>query len=364
MKFSAKITLWYEDNKRDLPWRKTSDPYRVWLSEIILQQTRIDQGTDYYLRFVESFPDVASLAAAGEERILKHWQGLGYYSRARNLFKTASIIAGKYNGKFPDTYEEIIKLPGIGTYTAAAILSIAFQKPYPVVDGNVYRVISRLFGMREPIDSGKGKKVIHQKMQELMGGADPGTYNQAVMEFGAMHCTPMNPGCTACIFKAECVALASGEVENFPVRKPRPVQRYRYFNYFLFLIRGNDSVKIMINKRKGNDIWKNLYDFPLIETETKQSLRKLQAMVEAAMNLKNKTLRIMGNEYKHILSHQVIMARFIQVEMTEKELSTIQKNLRFEDLIPIEIRDLAQYPVPRLIDKFLEENRLDESSGE
>lgn len=364
MNFSAKINRWYEHNKRELPWRKTSDPYLIWLSEIILQQTRIDQGMAYYLRFAEAFPDVFALAKASEEQVLKLWQGLGYYSRARNLHRTANVVVEKFNGNFPGNYEEIIKLPGIGDYTAAAILSISFSKPYPVVDGNVFRLFTRLFGISTPIDSGAGKKRVHDKAAELMGEHDPGIYNQAVMEFGALFCKPQNPDCTNCVFKSDCIAFRTGEVENFPVKKSRQIQRSRYFYYFLFRFRGNDSDKILINKRAGNDIWKNLYDFPLIETAERSSLRKLKDMGFNGFTLKNKTLKTMGNEYKHVLSHQVIQARFICLDLPEEALATVQKDLRIENLIPIDTRDLVRFPVPRLIEKFLEENRLTKSSGE
>lgn len=364
MNFSAKIELWYGHNKRDLPWRNTSDPYRIWLSEIILQQTRIDQGLSYFNRFVEAFPDIRSLAAAPEELVLKHWQGLGYYTRARNLHRTAIEISEKYNGLFPGNYENLILLPGIGDYTASAILSMTFNKPYPVLDGNVFRVITRLFSIHDPVDSGKGKNRIREKALELMDYNDPGTYNQAVMEFGALHCKPVNPDCDNCIFKTECLAFKKNEVNKLPVKKAKPVQRFRYFNYFLFCFQSNHSAKILINKREGNDIWKNLYDFPLIETTQRTSLKNFRNEGFNDLVLKNKTMKSIGNEYKHILSHQVILARFIRVDSCLEQLAEIQKNFRTGNLIPVEISDLIHFPVPRLIEKFLEENRLNGSSGE
>ncbi len=358
MKFSSKITRWYEANKRDLPWRKTSDPYRIWLSEIILQQTRIDQGMEYYHRFLEAYPDVAALAGADEEQVLKHWQGLGYYTRARNLHKTARIVTEAYGGHFPQTWEGMIGLPGVGGYTAAAILSIAFGKPHPVVDGNVYRVLTRIHGIGAPIDSGEGKRMVEAKALELLDRKDPGTYNQAVMEFGALFCKPVGPDCPRCIFRYECQAYRRGEVEKFPVKKPRPDQRYRYFNYFLFTFRSNHSVKILINKRGGDDIWKNLYDFPLIETAKRISLSRLKEAGFNDLALKNMTMKIMGSEYKHILSHQVILARFIRVDLSPGLLAGTQEKLRIEGLVPAEPGDLAHFPVPRLIERFLEDNRL------
>jgi A/G-specific adenine glycosylase len=362
MKFSSKITRWYGHHKRDLPWRKTSDPYRIWLSEIILQQTRIDQGLAYYQRFLEAYPDVVSLASAEEQDVLKLWQGLGYYTRARNLHRTAKIVAEKYRGTFPQSWEEVINLPGIGSYTAAAILSIAFGKPYPVVDGNVYRLLTRLHAIDTPIDSGTGKRIVENKAHELLDRKDPGTYNQAVMEFGALYCKPVNPDCPRCIFKSECHAFKKKEVEKFPVKKPRRNQRFRYFHYFLFTFRSNHSTKILINKRGGDDIWQNLYDFPLIETSRHTSLTRLKESGFNDLDLKNMSLNIMGNEYKHILSHQVILARFIRVDLSPDLLAGTQKKLRIEDLIPVELRDLSNFPIPRLIEKFLEENRLTISS--
>lgn len=362
MNFSVKIINWYNLNKRDLPWRKTSDPYKIWLSEIILQQTRIDQGSDYYLRFVKKFPDLNSLANADENQVLKLWQGLGYYTRARNLHKTAREILTNREGIFPDSYEEIITLPGIGEYTSAAILSIAYGRSYPVIDGNVSRVISRFAGVEHAIDSREGKKIIQKKAWEYLWKEDPGTYNQAIMEFGALFCKPKNPNCEECIFSVDCVAYKKGIVNKIPLKKPRQVQRTRYFYYFLFCFQGNDSPQILINKRGGNDIWKNLYDFPLIESDKPLSLKKINEMKIGNFSMKNKGLKTMGNEYKHILSHQVIMAKFIRVVIKEVKLAEIQKNIRNEKLIPIDTKDLIRFPVPRLIDKFLKENPFDDSS--
>ena len=363
MNFSSKIVSWYEQNKRSLPWRETSDPYRIWLSEIILQQTRVDQGTAYYHRFLEAFPDIESLAGASEEQVLKRWQGLGYYTRARNLHRAANIILARHKGKFPNAYESVIGLPGIGEYTAAAIVSIAFDQPYPVVDGNVNRVISRVFGIYEPADGAAGKKTILEKATALMDKTNPGIYNQAIMEFGALYCTPRNPMCKKCIFKSECQAFKNGDVENLPTRKAKPGQRFRHFYYFLFTFRSNHSTKILINKRGGRDIWKNLYDFPLVEKSRKTSLKALRESGIHGLDLKNKALKTMGNEYKHILSHQIILARFIRVDYAEEQMAGILKHLRIENLIPIEARDLVHFPVPRLIEKFLEENQVTGSSG-
>ena len=358
MNFSAKVINWYELNQRDLPWRKTNDPYKIWLSEIILQQTRIDQGIYYYHQFVETYPDIKSLANSTEEQILKLWQGLGYYSRARNLYKTAKIIVDKYNGRFPNEYKEVIQLPGIGEYTAAAILSMAFKKPFAVVDGNVFRVIARVFGIVTPIDSGKGKKIVAEKVNRLLDIQIPGIFNQAIMEFGALYCKPVNPACSSCIFSADCKANNKKLVNKLPVKKPKLVKRFRYFYYFIIQSKSNNSTLILINKRRGNDIWKNLYDFPHIESNKRISLQRIKENGFNGLMLKNKTMKAMGNEYKHILSHQVILARFIQVEIDEKQLAELQNDIRNKIFIPVKIEELVHYPIPRLIEKFLEENRL------
>lgn len=364
MNFSSKITNWYKANKRSLPWRKNTDPYFIWLSEIILQQTRVDQGLSYFNRFSATFPDVSSLASAEEETILKLWQGLGYYTRARNLHRTAKIITERYKGKFPSEYSEIIKLPGIGEYTAAAISSIAFGNPYPVVDGNVIRVMSRIFGIEGPVDQGEGRSQIREKAYELLDHNDPGTYNQAVMEFGALFCTPVKPACSKCIFSEDCFAYKQNKVDRIPAKKKPITRQIRHFYYFLPVLKGNVFTKIMINKRGGDDIWKNLYDFPLVESKTKLSLRKIKEMQWCGINLINIPMKFMGKEYKHILSHQVIRTRFIRLELDHFQWEKLQQTTRNEAAVFVDIRDLKRYPVPRLIEKFLKENRDGIPSGQ
>jgi A/G-specific adenine glycosylase len=364
MNFASKITNWYENNKRTLPWRENTDPYFVWLSEIILQQTRVDQGLSYFIRFSTTFPDIKSLASADEETVLKLWQGLGYYSRARNLHRTAIIIAEQFDGRFPSDYQEVIKLPGIGEYTAAAVLSIAFNQAYPVIDGNVIRVISRIFGIEGPLDRGKGLTVLKEKAHTLLDHEDPGTYNQAVMEFGALHCTPVKPACSECIFAEHCFAYKHNRVDRIPAKKKPVIRRIRYFYYFLPVLKGNVFTKIMINKRGDDDIWKNLYDFPLIESKTKLSLRKIKQRKWCGINLINIPVKFMGTEYKHILSHQVIQARFIRLELGNSDWEKLLKSVPNEATVFVEIGELKKYPIPRLIDKFLEENRNVISSGQ
>lgn len=364
MNFSKKIIQWYNQNKRGLPWRKIYDPYRIWLSEIIMQQTRIDQGLDYYNRFVQQFPDIHHLAQAPENQVLKLWQGLGYYTRARNLHKTARIVSRDYQGIFPDSWKEVNALPGVGPYTASAILSMAFGQRYAVVDGNVFRVLSRLLGDDTPIDSAAGKSRFSQYAIDLMGNSDPGTHNQAVMEFGALYCKPQNPDCTQCIFKDDCVAHKENKVSVLPVKKGKLVQRVRHFYYILFQFRGNDYSKILINKRGDNDIWTNLYDFPLIESDKPLSIKEIQENGYKGISLTNITIKPMGNQYKHILSHQVILASFLRIEIRQKKFAELQKNIQYENLIPINTRDMIRYPVPRLIEKFLEEYPIDGSTDE
>jgi A/G-specific adenine glycosylase len=346
MSFPEIILDWYRNNKRDLPWRRTKDPYRIWVSEIILQQTRIDQGIGYYRRFIQKFKDVAELARADEEDILKLWQGLGYYSRARNMHAAARDIVSRYHGKFPGSYEEILKLKGIGEYTAAAIASLAFDLPYPVVEGNVLRFFARYFGFADPVDSVYGKKKIYRKALQFLDASQPGTYNQAIMEFGALQCRPGKPDCLKCPLREGCYAFQTGNVEKLPVKSKVQKPRKRYFHYLVFIIRKNKGNCIYLRKRESNDIWRNLYDFPLIETDGPVSLEKLIETNEwKQLILRSKFhFRKRSELYKHILSHQIILARFYFIEIPVKLKSPF---------LMIPIKDLNKYPVPRLIDRVL-----------
>ena len=258
---SDKIINWYKENKRDLPWRNTKNPYKIWISEIILQQTRVAQGYDYYCRFIERFPDFQTLADADEDEVMKYWQGLGYYSRARNLHEAARSIARE--GAFPDTYAEVRKMKGVGDYTAAAICSFAYDMPCAVVDGNVYRVISRWMGVEEPIDTNSGKKLFAELADELLDKAQPALYNQAIMDFGALQCVPSLPSCLFCPLSDSCVALQKGIVDELPCKKHKTKVSNRYFHYFYV----RAGAYTYIYKRGAGDIWHNLYEFPLIETE-------------------------------------------------------------------------------------------------
>ena len=324
MAFAKTLIDWYEDHKRDLPWRGETDPYKIWVSEIILQQTRVQQGWDYYLRFIDNFPNVKALAEADEERVLKVWQGLGYYSRARNMHTAAREIMTKHNGSFPETYDELLSLKGIGAYTAAAIGSIAFHLPYPAVDGNVIRIISRIFGVCEDVSQPAVVKRITDICNEQIDRDRPGIFNQAAMDFGAMHCTPKNPQCEECPFQSNCYALKNNLVDILPIKKKKAESKHRYFHYTVYLS-GN---KTIIEKRTANDIWKNMYQFPLTETNSDEFA---DTPVFSA---------------REILSHQIIHAHFYvkNVKRLPKP-SGNQTVIRFDDI--------EKYPMPKIMTMFI-----------
>jgi A/G-specific adenine glycosylase len=348
--FSKKIIYWYHQNKRDLPWRNTKDAYLIWLSEIILQQTRVEQGMSYYLKFAKEFPTVKHLAKAENEKVMKLWQGLGYYSRARNLHTTAKIITGTYKGKFPNQYTDILLLKGIGEYTAAAIASFAFNKPHAVVDGNVYRVLSRVFGIETPIDSSQGKKEFYALANELLDKKNPATHNQAIMEFGAIQCKPVSPDCTICPLNTMCFAYAKKCISELPVKAKKTKVRNRYFNYIVL----NYKTFTAINKRGEKDIWTNLYDFPLIETdkELKEELFLKSKEWKHFIETDKYTVKSISIGYKHILSHQKIYARFWEIECKEPFKKVLPKTC-----ITIKRRDIDNYAVPRLIENYLESRK-------
>jgi A/G-specific adenine glycosylase len=353
--FSHKLIQWYLNNKRDLPWRSTDDPYTIWVSEIILQQTRVNQGVDYFNRFISAYPDIQTLALANEKDVLKQWQGLGYYSRARNLHKASQFILEKSNGIFPSGYDEVLALPGVGEYTAAAVLSFAYGKNYPVVDGNVMRVLSRIFGLDMPLNTQKGKKTITAKASELMDNKDPRNFNQAIMEFGALHCTPLNPGCSDCIFNKNCFAFQNGQVHELPVKKKLPVKRIRHLNYVILFYKTKKDVYFLLRKRTNNDIWQNMYDFPVIETRKKIAMGLLQTLASTVLFNNNPTLlKNSGLNLKHILTHQIIQARFFFVETENRSaFNKMSTSLK----VPYEIAShdtIIHFPIPRLIEKFFE----------
>ncbi|NOU61477.1 A/G-specific adenine glycosylase [Marinifilum caeruleilacunae] len=339
------IINWYCENKRDLPWRKTKDPYLIWISEIMLQQTRVATAIDYYYKFTERFPTVSDLAQADEQEVLNLWQGLGYYSRARNLHHAAKTIDTLYKGVFPNTYKEILNLKGIGAYTAAAISSFAFNLPYAAIDGNVYRVLSRLFGIDTPIDSTEGKKIFQELAQETMGNATPEIYNQAIIEFGALQCTPKSPNCSICPVNSSCFASNSNIVDQFPKKSKQIKPKNRYF-YYLFL---SCSGRFAIEKREGKDIWKNMYQYPLIESNTKLSTDLLiqSDQWKEIFNSNDLVIQSISDNIVHKLTHQNINTRFIHIEISADEL----KN--YERFIFINKKEAEQYPLPKLIDNHI-----------
>ncbi len=343
--FSPSIIKWYHANRRELPWRDTNDAYLIWLSEIILQQTRVAQGLSYFLRFKERYPTIVSLAKANEQEILKLWQGLGYYSRARNLHKTAQIITEKYNGIFPSDYNAIISLKGIGEYTAAAIASFAYNQPYAVVDGNVFRVLARIFGIDLAINSTEGKKCFFQLANQLLDKKRSLLHNQAIMEFGALQCTPLQPDCNNCIFIKECVAFLTNDINKFPVKEAKIKQRERFFNYFFI----KNKEYTYLQKRTQKDIWQNLYEFPLWETDYNLTIEDLILQQNKIPTLKNILLKFSINNFKikHVLSHQIIHANFYILE-TEQENEYLKKCQKTS------LNSLSEYPVSRLIELFIE----------
>jgi A/G-specific adenine glycosylase len=335
LQFQELITLWYHQNKRDLPWRTTKSAYVIWLSEIILQQTRVEQGLPYFHKFLQHYPSVSDLAAADEQEILNDWQGLGYYSRARNLHKTAKEVVEIYKGEFPETYTELLKLTGIGPYTAAAIASFAFDEAKAVVDGNVYRVLSRVFDIEEAIDSTQGKKTFELLANELIDKKEPAIYNQAIMEFGALQCIPVNPNCDVCPLQFQCLAFKNKTIAQRPVKAKKTKVTARHFVYLIEL---SAHKTIRIEKREGKGIWQNLYQFPLIEFDSPDEKTNFLAALDS---------KFISQEYKHILSHQQLFAHFAVVKPS-KEIP--------ENQLEIALSELSNFPIPRLIDKFWEEH--------
>ncbi|MCF8367567.1 MAG: A/G-specific adenine glycosylase [Bacteroidales bacterium] len=358
MKFSKKVLEWYKVNKRELPWRLTNDPYKIWISEIILQQTRVEQGTAYYERFIHRFPTLKSLANASEEEVLNVWQGLGYYSRARNMHSSAKRIHNELGSIFPDRYSEIIKLKGIGEYTAAAIASIAFNRAYAVVDGNVVRVISRVFGIKEAADTSSGKKKVQEKMNELLPSNDAGTFNQAIMEFGALQCTPRTPDCKQCIFIANCFANLNGLVDSLPAKSRKVKTRTRYLYYLVYVANMKNDIFNWIVKREKEDIWKGLYDFPHYDFTSLHTIKDIKKRIFEDIPLAKNSIITVSHEYKHVLSHQVLKVRFFIIELAAIEADKNISWLENKRCLKIKTMDINNYPLPRLIEKFVSENSM------
>jgi len=324
-KFSKKVINWYLQNKRDLPWRNTRDAYKIWLSEIILQQTRVEQGLPYYEKFVAAFPTIKDLANAPQDKVMKLWQGLGYYSRARNLQFAAQWVMSEHKGKFPKEYNEIIKMKGVGEYTAAAIASFAYDLPHPVLDGNVYRILSRIFGIHDAIDSSAGKKKFMEKLHELLPVQEAANFNQSIMEFGAIQCVPKNPKCDECIFKNECYAFANEKIELWPIKEKKLIKKDRHFYYLI----SSDGENTIIKKRADKDIWHSLYEFPLFE---KPIATKEKIIFQSEIQ-------------KHLLTHQNIYFQFTVVKV--KSL----KPKKDEVLVPL--TQLEEFAFPKIMHDFI-----------
>ncbi len=341
MNFSNSLLQWYLQNKRDLPWRNTVNPYQIWLSEIMLQQTRVAQGMPYFIKFTEVFPTVFDLAKADEEEVLKLWQGLGYYSRARNMHKTAQMIAFELKGNFPNNYNDLLKLKGVGEYTAAAIASFAFKQAVPVVDGNVFRVLSRYFDIQTDISLSGAKKEFTAIATELMPIDKPDLFNQAIMEFGALQCVPKNPNCAVCIFNSSCAALQKNKVDQLPIKTKKTKITNRFFNYLVVL---DSEDKIIINKRTEKGIWHNLYEFPVIETEKETNFETISTLVHNRFNELDITDITIYNEEQiiHKLSHQHLHINFYKITIS----AIINGGIALERL--------RTFPFPIVIFNFIE----------
>jgi len=346
MNFSNSLIQWYLQNKRDLPWRNTVNPYHIWLSEIMLQQTRVAQGLSYFLSFTASFPTVFDLANADEEQVLKLWQGLGYYSRARNLHNTAKYVAFELDGIFPDNYKDLLQLKGVGEYTAAAIASFSYNEVVPVVDGNVFRVLSRYFDIETDIVSSGAKKEFTELAAALIPKDKPALFNQAIMEFGALQCVPKNPDCEICVLNSGCLALQKHKVNQLPVKLKKTKVRNRYFNYLVF---SDDNEQYVLRKRTEKGIWHNLYEFPLIETESEVDFDEISKLISEEYGSKFEILSIkpLNNEsILHKLSHQHLYIRFLRVKIQ----GVAENAISYESMI--------SFPFPIVIHNFIEKDLL------
>lgn len=351
--FSETLINWYNRHKRDLPWRATTNPYFIWLSEVILQQTRVNQGLPYYLKFTEAYPTIQDLAAAPDDEVLRLWQGLGYYSRARNIHYTAKQIVQEFGGHFPDNYTDLLKLRGVGSYTAAAIASFAFKEKVAVLDGNVFRVLARVFGITEDIALPASRKIFQAQADELVPAAEPDTFNQAIMEFGAIQCTPIMPDCLFCPLQQSCFAFTHGLVQELPVKSKAKAARARYFHYLIFEYQG----QYYMRKRLEGDIWQGLYDFYLHESIDKYLVPEtiLTELNSAGIPVKNNQLITSQKEYKHILSHQKITAKFYLIKLNEKLRTEVEQETRLALYSPEKIDEI---PKPVLISNYLKDAKI------
>jgi A/G-specific adenine glycosylase len=344
--FTRELMVWHKtQNKRTMPWKEEKDPYKIWLSEIILQQTRVEQGTAYYNNFIRQYPNISKLAAAPESAVFKLWEGLGYYTRCKNLIATAKFIAEELNGKFPRTYEEVLALKGVGPYTAAAIVSFAYNQPYAVVDGNVMRVLARFFAIDTAIDSTEGKKIFSVLANQLIDKKNAGLYNQAIMDFGATVCKPQQPLCSSCSLAKNCSAFIAGKVDKYPVKEKSITKKQRWFYYFLLSYKN----QLLVKKRTGKDIWQNLHEFVLLEANKKLTVKQLEAsdIYQQLLNLNGKIIST-SKMYKQQLTHQQISGYFIHVELPAK--------IKLPDHEWMEKKQVRRLAFPRLIIGFMEEN--------
>ena len=341
------LARWYLDNRRNLPWRKTRDPYLIWVSEIILQQTRVDQGIPFYRTFIRKFPDLQSLAKARERTVLKTWQGMGYYARAHNMLATARMLVKQLNGKFPADIKGLMSLKGVGPYTAAAIGSIAFGIQEPVLDGNVYRFLSRYFGVEAVAGTKEGYR-FNELATDLLDKKNPGQHNQAVMEFGALQCTPVNPDCPACPVKFGCYAFKSKKVSMLPLKTSKPKTQQRYFHYFIIHWKGH----VVIQRRASKDIWRGLYEFPLVESGGKIRFSKARLHTAGIHTPEVPEKKTLSATYKHQLTHQTLYVSFYELTLQGRPV-LLHTNMR---LIPIS--KIGSFPVPRLIAKYMEQPKM------
>ncbi len=348
--FKTQLMQWSRENPRPLPWKGEKDPYIIWLSEIILQQTRVEQGIAYFERFRKNYPTVSALAAAPEDEIMKNWEGLGYYARARNMHATAQYICNELDGIFPTTYEGILALKGIGTYTAAAVASFAYNLPYAVLDGNVFRVLARFLGIAEPIDGTAGKKLFANLAQQMLDLEQAGAYNQALMDFGATQCTPQTPLCSTCPMRQKCKALSNNTIALLPAKSKKIIKKERYFHYLL--LRLGDQV--LLQKRSAKDIWQNLYEFPLIEATQLLEVEQLkQTPIWKELNpLDNCTITRLSKPFRQVLTHQVICAVFYEVECPQLLGAEHSKYLTAN------FKNLSKFAFPKIIDWYLQDNSL------
>lgn len=351
--FADTLIRWYQLHKRSLPWRETKDPYLIWLSEVILQQTRVAQGLPYFLKFAQAYPTVQHLAKAEEDEVLRLWQGLGYYSRARNMHFTAKQVVEEHRGHFPASYEELQKLRGVGSYTAAAIASFAFKEKVAVLDGNVFRVLSRVFGISDDIALPASRKEFQKLANSLISEKEPDTFNQAIMEFGAIQCTPIMPDCMFCPLQASCFAFNRGLVQELPVKSKAKAARPRFFHYLVFEREGC----FYLRKRLAGDIWQGLYDFYLYETPDKdlEPIRLVEELKGTGIELTQNQLSLPQKEYRHVLSHQKITAKFYLVKLKNRLDDKVLQEGRLSIFNKEEIENL---PKPTLINNYLKDVKI------